>query len=159
MPKRVAPLVWVLVVFVAGGAQADSHAEIERACTGLVLDYAYYRDRPDADGLAGIFAEDAVLNVLGQAFVGRDAIRARLQGAENGPLFRHMMSTIRIFVDSEDRARGVSYVTVYSASPGAMPRPLGAPLGVGEYHDAFVRTADGWKIQRRDFVPVFMPEG
>ena len=139
-------------------AGANDRLDIEQACTELVLDYAYYRDRPDAGSVADIFAEDAVLRVLGQEFAGRAAIRARLQGAEKGPVFRHMMSTIRIFVDSDDRARGVSYVTVYSASPGAMPRPLGAPLGVGEYHDVFVRTADGWKIQQRDFVPVFMPE-
>ena len=96
--------------------------------------------------------------MLGQDFVGREAIRARLQGAEQGPVFRHMMSTIRIFVESDARATGVSYVTVYSAPPGALPRPLDNPLGVGEYHDTFVLTPQGWKIQRRDFVPVFMPE-
>lgn len=158
MLNRIAMLVLLLAGVATVDARADSHHAIERACTDLVLDYAYHRDRPDADGVAGIFAEDAVLSVLGQDFVGRDAIRARLQGAENGPVFRHMMSTVRIFVESDDRASGVSYVTVYSAPPGGLPRPLDAPLGVGEYHDKFVRTAAGWKIQRREFIPVFMPE-
>jgi hypothetical protein len=69
-----------------------------------------------------------------------------------------MMSTIRIFIDDDGHARGVSYVTVYSAAAGELPRPLGAPLGVGEYHDRFVYTDAGWKIQHREFVPVFMPE-
>ena len=130
--------------------------EVEEACTALVLDYAYYRDRPDAESFANVFARDAVLVVLDQEFVGRDAIAERLRNAASGPLFRHMMSTIRIFPADDNKASGVSYVTVYSAAAGDMPRALGQPLAVGEYHDQFVRTASGWKIQRREFVPVFM---
>ena len=139
-------------------ARADAKVAIERACTDLVLDYAYYRDRPDAQRVADLFAEEAILTVLGQQFKGRDAIRARLQGAAQGPVFRHLMSTIRIFVESDRRATGVSYVTVYSAPSGDLPAPLSVPLGVGEYHDVFVSTDAGWKIERRSFVPVFMPE-
>ncbi len=157
MLKRARVCLLALTVCITPVAQADSQAAIEKACTDLVMDYAYYRDRPDAEGLASIFTEDAVLSVLGQVFNGRGAIRARLQGAEQGPVFRHMMSTIRIFVESEARATGVSYVTVYSAPPGELPRPLVQPSGVGEYHDVFVNTAEGWKIQQRVFKPIFMP--
>ena len=43
---------WVWLLLLGGlsavSARADSHAAIEQACTDLVLDYAYYRDRPDA---------------------------------------------------------------------------------------------------------------
>ena len=131
--------------------------EIEDACTDLVLDYAYYRDRPDADAFADVFAEDAVLIVLDQEFVGRDAIAARLRDADSGPVYRHMMSTIRIFPAGDDKASGVSYVAVYSAPAGDLPRPLGQPLAIGEYHDQFAHTPAGWKIQRREFVSVFAP--
>lgn len=143
----------VLMLCVVGPLHAG---EVEDACTDLVLDYAYYRDRLDAEAFADIFAEDAVLSVLGQDFVGRDAIGARLRNADAGDILRHLMSTIRIFPVNEQQARGVSYVTVYSGSAGDLPRPLAQPLAIGEYHDQFTRTSSGWKIQRREFVPVFM---
>ena len=142
---------------VDAAAKSAPLTAIEQACTDLILDYAYYRDRPDADAFADLFAEDAELRVLGQEYVGREAIGDRLRNAAGGPVFRHMMSTIRVFVQDDSHARGVSYVTVYSAAGGTLPRPLTQPLGVGEYHDDFVRTDEGWKIQRREFVPVFLP--
>ena len=152
---------WLAGVSVYADGHGDKpghHRAIEQACTDLVLDYAYYRDRADAQAVADLFTADALLRVLGQDFDGNAAIRSRIEQGRGGPVFRHMMSTVRIFVEDEDHARGVSYVTVYSAPAGELPRPLGAPLGVGEYHDQFVRTEAGWKIQRREFVPAFMPE-
>ncbi|MEM7077023.1 MAG: nuclear transport factor 2 family protein [Pseudomonadota bacterium] len=135
----------------AGNVHA--HDDVRKACTDLVLDYAYYRDRPDADALAALFAEDAELSVLGQTYVGREAITARLRGAENGPSFRHLMSTIRIFPVDATFARGVSYVTVYSAPHGASE--VEGFLGMGEYHDEFVLTEQGWRIAAREYVPVY----
>ena len=130
---------------------------IEAACRSLILDYAYYRDRPDADAVADLFTEDAQLRVLGQTYAGRQAIYKRVQAGQGGPVFRHMMSTIRVFVVDSQSAKGVSYVTVYSQATGELPRPLDTPLAVGEYHDVFVHTDAGWKIKERTFVPVFMP--
>jgi len=147
-------LIALSMLCVAGPLYAG---EVEDACTDLVLDYAYYRDRPDAEAFADVFADDAVLVVLGQEFVGREAIAARLRNAGSGPVYRHMMSTIRITPVGDDKASGVSYVAVYSASAGDLPRPLGQPLAIGEYHDQFARTPAGWKIQRREFVSVFAP--
>jgi len=139
----------------AGPGWAHEAARIEQACTELVLDYAYYRDRPEGDRVAELFAVDAELRVMGQTYLGREAIRARLQDAARGPVFRHLMSTVRIFPEGPRRATGVSYVTVYSAAAGPLPRALEQPLAVGEYRDIFVLTEAGWKIQRREFVPVF----
>lgn len=129
-------------------------------CEAVVLDYAYYRDRPDAQAVANLFAEDAVLQVMGQEFTGRKAIRDRIVAGAGGPIFRHMMSTIRIFSVDAERATGVSYVTVYSGTRedgGDGPVPVETFAAVGEYHDEFVRTGAGCKIKRRDFVPVFLP--
>ena len=127
------------------------------ACEAVVLDYAYYRDRPDADAVANLFTEDAVLQVLGREYAGRKAIHDRIVAGEGGPVFRHMMSTIRIFPVDGDLATGVSYVTVYSAPGEDGPVPVESFAAVGEYHDEFVRTESGCKIKRRDFVPVFVP--
>ncbi len=148
---------WLLAAVLLLHAPVSLADPVSEACRALVLDYAYYRDRPDADAVAELFTEDATLSVLGQQYVGREAIRARIRAGEDGPLFRHLMSTIRIFPGDDDHATGVSYVTVYSAPAGALPRPVTAFAGVGEYHDKFVRTAAGWRIQQRDFVLVLSP--
>ena len=63
------------------------------------------------------------------------------------------MSTMRIVPDGEDRATGVSYVTIYNAPPGVTE--VEGFLLIGEYHDEFVRTEEGWKIQTRELRPVY----
>ena len=102
------------LVFLSGSALAQSstsmsrsdHAAIKAACTDLVLDYAYYRDRPDALGFANVFAPEGELRVMGQVFIGRKALHDRLANATDGPVYRHMMSTIRIFPVSPREATG-----------------------------------------------------
>ena len=148
----------MLVLLLVGCAPVKE--DIEAACTDLVRDYAYHRDRLDAAEVANLFTEDAKMSVLGQEFDGRGAIERRMLDGKGGPVTRHLMSTIRIFPESADRATGVSYVTVY-ISPrrdGDGPLPVEGFGGIGEYHDVFERTSDGWKIAARTFVPVFAYE-
>lgn len=153
-------LATVLLGFASGvAAQGEpARGEVRQACEDLVLDYAYYRDRLDAEPYAAIFAEDAVLSVLGVDYVGREAIYQRLKEDENPLTTRHMMSTIRIFDEGDGRATGVSYVTVWAAPAGEQPLFADKYLGLGEYHDEFRLTDEGWKISRRAFVPIFRAE-
>ncbi len=65
------------VVSVSSTAYAnDDTASIKQACRDLVLDYAFYRDRPDATGVVNLFTEDGVIELLGDQFVGKEPIRA-----------------------------------------------------------------------------------
>lgn len=137
------------------GADAQ---QTRQACRDLVLDYAYYRDLLDADAVAGLFTEDATMTVLGQTYEGRAAIHKRIADTRQsgqGPMTRHLMSTIRIFPDGADKASGVSYVTVYGAPGRRIPADVEGFMAVGEYRDRFVLTQSGWKIAERIFVPVF----
>ena len=61
-----------------------------------------------------------------------------------------MMSTIRITPLSNDRAIGISYVTVYAA-PGAegQIQSVAGPTILGNYVDEFERTPEGWRIASR----------
>jgi hypothetical protein len=151
---------YLMVLFslaLTGCASTSTSQSIEQACESLVLDYAYYRDREDtqlaAQGVAAVFTEDATLTVNGQSFHGRQAIFERLAQQTNAPLTAHMMSTIRIFPEGPSRATGVSYATIYVA-----PRPAqGSALAegftaVGEYHDVFTLTPEGWRIVNRTYV-------
>lgn len=135
----------------------NQNQSIEAACEALVLDYAYYRDREDlqvaAQGVAAVFTEDATLTVSGQSFTGRQAIFDRIADQTNPPLFAHLMSTIRIFPESATKATGVSYATVYVAPRPAQGSALAEGFAaVGEYHDEFKLTAQGWRIAQRTFI-------
>ncbi|MDH3642136.1 MAG: nuclear transport factor 2 family protein [Gammaproteobacteria bacterium] len=142
-------------------ANARAHDDVESACRSLVIDYAYYRDRLDADNYAAVFAKDAVLSVLGNEYSGRETIRQRLVNlleTEGKPISRHMMSTIKIIPIDANAAHGVSYVKVYVEPPNdERPVATNGYVSVGEYHDIFTRTDDGWKIARREYKPILEP--
>ena len=135
---------------------ASYAADVYRDCSNLVTDYAYYRDRFDAVGFSNIFTEDASLTVGHQTWVGRDNIRARIEGLDQSGSIRHLMSTIRIEPIDELHAAGVSYATIYTAAAGANSTEGFAVIG--EYHDNFVLTDEGWKISKRELKSVFSYE-
>jgi len=150
--------VGVLLILHSGLVYADAHQDTIQACTQLVIDYAFYRDRPDAKGVAELFSEDATFTLLGTEYKGRQAIRARVAAGVGGPVYRHLISTINIRPAKGGReARGVTYVTVYQGQNETLPQTLTKPMVIGEYHDRFVLTDTGWKISERVFVPVFLP--
>ena len=142
---RLAVLLFVLA-FVAP-TWADMTIE---ACRQLVMDYAWYRDHPDAKAYAALFTEDAELSILGETFKGREAITQRLTASSGSTV--HLMSTIRINKVDENTATGVSYVTVYTAPPGPGPHTVSGYAAIGEYHDDFRRTDTGWQIKQRVLV-------
>jgi uncharacterized protein (TIGR02246 family) len=125
---------------------------IERACERLVLDFAYFSDKQDYEALAALFTPDGTMaRPSGDPLVGRAAIMKSYQSRPAGRISRHVCTNIRITVESQDRAHGLTYAVVYSANandppeahfgPKADPRQL-----VGEFEDEFVRTDEGWRI-------------
>lgn len=138
--------------------QSQSLAEenVFWACSNLVTDYAYYRDQFNAEQFANLFTEDASLTVVNQTWNGRAEIRQRIEDLKTGSTIRHEMSTIRIVPVDDDHATGVSYATIYAA-PAGVNTVSGFAL-MGEYHDEFVRTNDGWKISKRELVTKYSLE-
>ena len=128
---------------------------IEQSCERLVLDFAYFSDHRENEALAKLFTPDGTMTrPSGDTLVGRKAILKEYQSRPAGRITRHLCTNIRIVVESEDRARGLTYALVYSAlanepplqhfGPKVEPRQL-----IGEFEDEFVRTDDGWKIASR----------
>ena len=127
--------------------------DVYRDCINLVTEYAFHRDRYDAERFASLFTEDASLTVGSQTWNGRDNIRQRIEGLDSTTTIRHLMSTIRIVPVDELHATGVSYATIYTAGEGSSTTEGFAIIG--EYHDEFVLTEAGWKIENRVLHPVF----
>jgi len=143
-------LVLIAAVYLTCISGSFAQTDVYWACSNLVTDYAYHRDQFNAEEFANLFTEDASLTVVSQTWVGRDNIEQRIEGLKTGSTIRHEMSTIRIVPVDENHATGVSYATIYSA-PAGETSVSGFAL-MGEYHDEFVRTAEGWKISKRVLV-------
>ncbi len=128
---------------------------IERACERLALDFAYFSDRQDYEPLAALFAPGGMMTrPAGDSLTGREAILHSYRSRPAGRITRHVCTNIRITVESNDRARGITYAIVYSANAGDPPdRHFGVPADsrhlVGEFEDEFIRTEEGWRFAAR----------
>jgi hypothetical protein len=135
--------------------------EIREACERLALDYCYFADNQEMDEWSQLFAEDGALSLFGQTNVGPAAIRASI-GAGRGPaaLSVHAITNHRIDVLSEDEAKGTASIILFTGERkdgGPAAPPQINPAAVGTYHDAYKRTAAGWKFASRSFKPSIIP--
>jgi len=122
----------------------------------LVIEHTYRNDSGRPDTVHELYTEDGVLELQGTTLRGRQAIAEwGRQLAKNPPwrVIRHVCSNMRFVADGPDAAEGITILTVYMvAGPGAATT---VPLQVGEDHDRFVRTDDGWRLASRRWVELF----
>jgi hypothetical protein len=118
--------------------------EDREAIRHLMAAYNINGDRARVAELADVFTEDGVIAFSGEETCGRAAIVARLSGGgTRNPALqvsRHHLTTSLIELDG-DRATARSYFQVLTN------RGLDHH---GHYADRLVRTADGWRIARRE---------
>lgn len=136
----------------------DQEAAIERACARLAIAFTNHVDNRRADAAAEVFAVDGEFERRGETLAGREVIRATLKARPATMLSRHMCANLAIDVIDENNARGVVSFTVYLhnfAEGQQGPAPLRDPEAIGEYHDLYVRTDEGWRIKRRNTTVAF----
>ena len=129
----------------------------EAACARLITAHCYAIDHNDAETFVGAFTADGEWRRPGgEALHGHEALRAYFL-ARPPTISRHVCTNVVVTVTGADDAVGTSLATLYrSRATGAEgPAPLGGPLGIVEYTDDLVRTADGWRIRRRHSELVF----
>ena len=122
----------------------------------LVIEHTYRNDSGRPDTVHELYAEDGVLELQGTTLRGRQAIAEwGRQLVKNPPwrIIRHVCGNMRFVADGPDAAEGITILTVYMvAGPGSATT---LPLQVGEDHDRFVRTPDGWRLASRRWVELF----
>jgi uncharacterized protein (TIGR02246 family) len=131
-------------------------AEIE----ALVARYVTALDTLDADGYAGVFAEDADFDVAGTKYHGRGEIvkvvtglkesraAAEAEGRTQASLY-HTMSNTAIEIVDADQARHASYWQTVRVGPDNVIT-VGA---MGRYEDVLVKRDGQWLIRSRKVVP------
>jgi len=80
----------------------------------------------------------------------RAAARARREDGTQGPGAnrRHIISTTTVEFPSDDRASVRSCWQRFDETLADVQ----VSNGIGEYHDTFVRTPEGWKLSRREII-------
>jgi hypothetical protein len=142
---------------------ADERILIEFHCQRLQTVYAVAADHGDIEGFVNCFAVDGEILMPGTpALRGHDAIRASIvQLGSLGVVYRHLITNCLVDVVDSNRATGLCYLLTFNSSASVSDggsRPIEAPGTVGEYHDQFVKTKQGWRIQRRELKRVFRRE-
>ncbi|HME40396.1 MAG TPA: nuclear transport factor 2 family protein [Steroidobacteraceae bacterium] len=133
---------------------AAERVEIERACERIVYAYSRALDLGDMSAAADFFAENGSFArpmAPEKVIEGREAIRAALLTRPKTLLTKHLATNVMIEVVSQDEARGLSYLTMISTTPGdaAAPYVSAGPVYFGELKDRFVRQGGEWKFLER----------
>jgi len=133
----------------------------ERACERLIARYTHLVDFGDAPGIADLFTTAGTWRSDEVLMDGQSEIRAgfgRRQGVTRRQS-RHVCTNVVVDVDG-DEATALCYLVNYrhdsESGVAEQPAPADVPKYVGEYHDRFVRTPDGWRFADRHFQLAFV---
>jgi ketosteroid isomerase-like protein len=118
----------------------------------LLAAYSHAVMRLDAAGSAAVYTEDGVLSAFsGPDVIGRAKIE-RMLGKVYAPLRFLSQNCGSVVIEVQgDNARASSSVSEFVQYKDKDP----LSCCFGNYDDALVRTADGWRFARRRFNPFF----
>ena len=141
----------------------DERRRIEQDCRDLVAAVAQLGDRRDPTGAAALFAADGTWIRGGRTHTGRAEVIDSYAPLPPTQFTRHISASCVVTVRDADHADAISYYLAYHHDPGVetpiFPLPLDPPFSMGEWHDQFVRTPDGWRIAHRETRRLFERRG
>jgi ketosteroid isomerase-like protein len=128
---------------------SPTFADDRSAIIDLTIAYCWALDSKDWEALRSIFLPDATA-LLGDERDGIESIIARVSGALGAlDSSQHMISNHQVGVDG-DTATCRCYLQAQHVRRSAEGSPN--YIVAGRYLDRLVRTAEGWRIQRRDLL-------
>jgi SnoaL-like domain len=113
-------------------------------------------DNGRADTVHELYIDDGELIVPPTPLRGRQALfewGRQLVEAPPWRSIRHVCGNMRFVADGANAAEGATVLTVFMA-PGNEAAAT-VPWSVGEDHDRFVRTENGWRFVSRRWVELF----
>ena len=131
------------------GLTAADYIEIRQ----LVARYAYAVDTGADNGnvYASLFAPDgAFADRMGRETKGRDALAALARRNTRGPQSAFHFIVNHVIEPTSDGAVGKEYLLQLRMGDGDRPNDV---FGGGHYEDAYVKTPEGWRFKRRQFIP------
>ena len=129
---------------------------VESACYALAIEYAEIIYSQDYARLTEVFAEDATFllpRAPKEPIHGADKIVAMFQSRPRGRLTQHLITNVRVHMETMDSAVGTCRVLFFSSDESEPETPEGRKAAgkqsIGVYHDRYVRTKNGWRIAER----------
>ena len=127
---------------------------IKDACQSVSLRFGRLQDDRRYEDLPKLATSDATYTRLGEKLSLADFVAWVKTMPPNKT--RHFVTTTEIDIVNKDSAKGLTYYTLYLyGGEEEPPYPLEGPFVVGEYHEEFARTDDGWKIKAREARIIF----
>jgi hypothetical protein len=139
----------------------DDRRRIEHDCRNLLFRHAQLSDQGRVAEAVDLFTPDGTWIRGGKPYTGREQM-LNSSGRPATAISRHLTSNTVVDVQDENHASAVSYYIVFRHDPGVPDAPLPLPLGdafsMGEWHDKFVRTPDGWRFEFREVKRLFQQQ-
>jgi ketosteroid isomerase-like protein len=135
---------------------------VERSCERLINEYSRLVDFGEAAAVADLFTEDARWQGTDLLLEGREEIRAWFTKREGVTrrVSRHVFTNVTVEVLSASEAKSLSYMINFrhdrAEGDETFPVPMEVPKWVGEAHDEFRLTEEGWRFSSRLVVPSFI---
>ena len=127
---------------------------IKDECQSVSLHFGRLQDARRHGDLAGLLTPDARYVRLGEELTVESFINWIKTTPPNKT--RHFVTPTDVKILDGNTAQGLTYYTIYLyGGDEGPPYPLEGPFVVGEYHEQFARTNDGWKIKRREARIIF----
>lgn len=143
--------------------EADERKKIEQECRDLVTAVTQYGDHRQLEDAAALFSEACTWIRGGRPFRGREGVLQSYQRISPTQVTRHMSANTFITVRDGNNAEGITYYMALHYDPKIdspeFPLPFDPPFSMGEWHDRFVRTPDGWRISYRETNRLFERQG
>jgi 3-phenylpropionate/cinnamic acid dioxygenase small subunit len=123
------------------------------AIEGLVNEYAWLLDHQRWHEVADLCTDDAVLSIRRREIVGKEGLAewAEYRAAKGARKTLHQMTNLRIDAVDQNHATGVAALVLHMAKGSGNTTYVDL---VGDYHDEYVRTPDGWRFRRRRLVNI-----
>jgi SnoaL-like domain len=121
----------------------------------LVIEHAWRTDNGRADTLHELWADDGELDLGSTVLGGRQAIADWGRQLVDSPpwlTIHHVCGNMRFVMDGPDAAVGSTILIVFMDTNGTKSS---IPFNVGEDHDRFVRTEQGWRFASRRWVELY----
>jgi hypothetical protein len=135
---------------------------IEQQCRDLVVLLCHLSDHGEREQAVQCFTPDGTWVRGGKPHTGRAEMLQSFRGAAT-QVIRHLTSNILVTVKDDGTAEGVTYYLAFHNDPGTpqpkLPLPLDPPFSLGEWHDKFVKTPEGWRIAHREVRRFFQHAG
>jgi 3-phenylpropionate/cinnamic acid dioxygenase small subunit len=142
---------------IGGGSGMSGTTDGRQACADLVAAFAHYVDHREFGKAVAVFAADAVFARHGGVANGTDEIAAIWADRPETVVTKHLCG-VPVFIEVEDdRITAVTPFTLYTLQHEGEGLPtFDKPAAIAEFRDEFRRTDTGWKIARREGVPLMV---